>query len=140
QAFDRRPCAAPRASTCGQAAAPARGAAKGELEHPQIRHSPVAGKMIIAGGDGFRSRASWTPCIRDPAAQIAPDDRLREAIHSAPRKKEWIASAPLRKRFAFVAGNDDARIHDCLRYNLAGGDGLVVMGAGRKESNAHAHS
>jgi hypothetical protein len=39
--------------------------------------------------------------------ECAPDDRLREAIHLI-AKQEWIASS-LRKRFAFVAGNDVVR-------------------------------
>ena len=40
--------------------------------------------------------------------ECAPGDRLREAIQF--HAEDWIASslcAPLRKRFAFVAGNDD---------------------------------
>jgi hypothetical protein len=42
--------------------------------------------------------------------ECAPDDRLREAIHRATKVSLdcFVASAPLRKRFAFVAGNDDA--------------------------------
>jgi hypothetical protein len=44
--------------------------------------------------------------------ECAPDDRFREAIHlsSLRGKMDWfVAGAPLRKRFAFVAGNDDSR-------------------------------
>jgi hypothetical protein len=40
--------------------------------------------------------------------ECAPDDRLREAIHlAAPRKNGLLRYAPLHKRFAFVAGNDE---------------------------------
>ena len=55
-------------------------------------------------------------------ALAPPDDRLREAIHSAACRGmdcfrlrplgyggQVVAVAPLRKRFAFVAGNDDMR-------------------------------
>jgi hypothetical protein len=39
--------------------------------------------------------------------ECAPDDRLREAIHLPTRKHGLLRRvAPLRKRFAFVAGND----------------------------------
>jgi|SRR5882672_4340443 len=42
--------------------------------------------------------------------ECAPDDRLREAIHftaaPGPKLDCFVASAPLRKRSAFVAGND----------------------------------
>jgi hypothetical protein len=41
--------------------------------------------------------------------ECAPDDRLREAIQTSAkigRMDCFVACAPLRKRFAFVAGND----------------------------------
>jgi hypothetical protein len=39
--------------------------------------------------------------------ECAPDDRLREAIHRAAKQVDcFVAIAPLRKRLAFVAGND----------------------------------
>jgi hypothetical protein len=38
----------------------------------------------------------------------APDDKLREAIQLLGREMDrFVAKAPLRKRFAFVAGDDD---------------------------------
>jgi hypothetical protein len=51
------------------------------------------------------------PSLRaNGSRERAPDDRLREAIHftAAPRRKIdcFVARAPLRKRFAFVAGNE----------------------------------
>jgi hypothetical protein len=44
--------------------------------------------------------------------ECAPDDRLREAIHLSLRCEMdcFVASAPLHKRFAFVAGNDDTQL------------------------------
>jgi hypothetical protein len=41
-------------------------------------------------------------------ANAPPDDRLSEAIHRLRNEKLdcFVAIAPLRKRFAFVAGND----------------------------------
>jgi hypothetical protein len=45
--------------------------------------------------------------------EAPPDDRLREAIQLAAQRKKkldcFVARAPLRKRFAFVAGNDDEK-------------------------------
>jgi hypothetical protein len=40
--------------------------------------------------------------------ECAPDDKLREAIHGLTIRRVdcFVAFAPLRKRFAFVAGND----------------------------------
>jgi hypothetical protein len=49
------------------------------------------------------------PSLRaNGARECAPDDRLREAIHGTTRcgMDCFVAIAPLRKRFAFVAGND----------------------------------
>jgi hypothetical protein len=42
-----------------------------------------------------------------------PDDRLREAIHSFFAHREGLfrrKGSPLRKRFAFVADNDDVEV------------------------------
>jgi hypothetical protein len=55
------------------------------------------------------TRSVFRPSLRDNGSRgCAPDDRLREAIHFAAQRRNGLLrrSAPLRKRFAFVAGND----------------------------------
>jgi hypothetical protein len=54
------------------------------------------------------AKTNGFPLLRaNGSRECAPDDRLREAIHGAARRMDcFVASAPLRKRFAFVAGND----------------------------------
>jgi hypothetical protein len=49
--------------------------------------------------------------------ECAPDDRLREAIHGHEERMDcFVADAPLRKRFAFVAGNDGG---PCESYGIS---------------------
>ena len=64
-----------------------------------LRH-PISGRV-----------PSVVICEPPGRRQAPPDDRLREAIHIATNIKLdcFVASAPLRKRFAFVAGNDETR-------------------------------
>src|SRR6266550_8769610 len=53
--------------------------------------------------------------------ECVPDDRLREAIHETTRKLDcFVAYAPLRKRFAFVAGNDGGGVLTKLAIHLRG--------------------
>jgi hypothetical protein len=55
--------------------------------------------------------------------EAPPDGRLREAIHLQARVGCFVACAPLRKRCAFVAGNDDKT----QTYDLAARSARVVQ-------------
>jgi hypothetical protein len=50
------------------------------------------------------------PSLRaNGSRECAPDDKLSEAIHFTAGSMDcFVASAPLRKRFAFAAGNDES--------------------------------
>jgi hypothetical protein len=81
-------------------------AAEGDgLAAPQLRS-----RLRRAGGQaGVRGAVAFTPpSLRaNGSRECAPDDRLREAIHRAAKQVDcFVAIAPLRRRLAFVAGND----------------------------------
>jgi hypothetical protein len=52
------------------------------------------------------ARTAPSSLLANGSRECAPDDRLREAIHTAEEMDCFVANASLRKRFAFVAGND----------------------------------
>src|SRR5665647_1399957 len=92
-------------------------------------NAAMAERARGAGNDLVPAPVPMPSLRANGSRERAPDDRLREAIHllqpslrakrsnpSLNPKEEWIASAiaPLRKRFAFVAGNGVEALGDTL--------------------------
>ena len=78
------------------------------------KDAPPQCQKLVRWTDLFLPKAGALPAIAANGRREAPpDDRLGEAIHCPTRQERkldcFVASAPLRKRFAFVAGNDAVR-------------------------------
>jgi hypothetical protein len=87
--------------------------ARHKAGHDEPRKQPDGAYAI---SDLNFKQLQHSPSLRaNGSRECAPDDRLREAIHRRAKKEDGLLRrfAPLRKRFAFVAGNDVAtRLRD----------------------------